>query len=386
MKIAIVSQPYYPIPGGVTEHVWHLGKELERRGHAITVITGGGLPDDHRGLRVLTIGKQVPVMLNGANVHVTLGWRMRTKLRSIEKREHFDLVHIHSPLDPFLPLAASQSMHAPKVGTYHTYRERSPLFDLFPGYFGNALHKLSAHIAVSKSAASFVQKYYPDTAFHIIPNGIDTKRFTPTPERRERKSAVWGFTTDAQPFPQFRDGTFTLLFVGRIDPRKGARYLFAALPLIAKQLPSFRLLVVGSGWMRNVYDKFILPELLHSVHFTGYVSPEELPRYYRSADVYCSPATGGESFGIVLLEAMASGLPIVASDIEGYHDVVENGKEGLLVPPKSPRHIAEAIVRLARNHEERSRIAAAGREKALQYDWKKVTDQVEEVYGEVLKK
>lgn len=368
MKIAIVSQPYYPIPGGVTEHVWHLGKELERRGHAVTVITGGGLPNDHRGLRVLTIGKQFPVMLNGANVYVTLGWRFRTKLRSIEKRERFNVVHIHSPLDPFLPLAATQAMQAPKVGTYHTYRENSPFLEALHGYFTSALQKLSAHIAVSKSAANFVQQYYPTTSFRIIPNGIDTMRFT----------------TDAQPFPQFRDGTMTILYVGRMDPRKGARYLFAALSLIAKQLPSFRLLVVGSGWMKNVYDKFIPPELLSHVHFAGYVSPEELPRYYRSADMYCSPATGGESFGIVLLEAMASGLPIVASDIVGYHDVVENGREGLLVPPKSPRHIAEAIVRLARSSEERSRMAAAGRKKALLYDWKKVTDQVEKVYGEVL--
>jgi phosphatidylinositol alpha-mannosyltransferase len=239
---------------------------------------------------------------------------------------------------------------------------------MFSGYFASALNKLAAHIAVSKSAASFVQKYYPATTFHIIPNGIDTTRFN----------------TSTQPFQQFRDGIFTILFVGRLDPRKGARYLFAALPLIAKQLPSFRLLVVGSGWMKNVYDKFISPELLSHVHFAGYVSPEDLPRYYRSADVYCSPATGGESFGIVLLEAMASGLPIVASDIEGYHDVVGNGKEGLLVPPKSPRQLGEAIVRLACSSEERSRMAETGRSKAIQYDWKKVADRVEAVYREVL--
>lgn len=368
MKIALVSQPYYPIPGGVTEHVWHLGKELERRGHAVTVITGGGLGIEDHGLRVLRLGSQFPLMLNGAHVHVTFGWQLGARLRRIERQEHFDLIHIQSPLDPFLPLAATQTFRAPKVGTYHTYRQRSPLFDFLPGYFRSALTKLSAHIAVSQSAATFIRQYYPATPFRVIPNGIDTARFT----------------TAAEPFPQFRDGTLTILFVGRMDPRKGARYLFAALPLIAQQLSLFRLLVVGSGWMKNVYDKFIPPELLSHVHFTGYVAPDDLPRYYRSADVYCSPATGGESFGIVLLEAMASGLPIVASDIEGYHDVVENGREGVLVPPRSPRHIAEAVVALAHNSEERSRMAAAGRAKALQYDWKQVTDRVEEVYREVL--
>ncbi len=364
MHIALVSQPYYPIPGGVTEHVWHLGRELARRGYAVTVVTGGGLGVEDRGLRVIRIGQQIPLMLNGAHVHVTLGWRLAKKLQQVEERERFDLIHIQSPLDPFLPLAAAQAMRAPKVGTYHTSRENSPLFAVMPNLFHKALSRLSANIAVSKSAESFILRYFPDAQFHIIPNGVDTERFSP----------------QAEPLPHLQDGTFTILFVGRMDPRKGAKYLFAALPYLEKRLARYRLVVVGSGWMKNLYDKVIPPSLLHRVHFAGYVTPEELPRYYRSADVYCSPATHGESFGIVLLEAMAAGIPIVASDIDGYHDVVESGKEGILVPPKNPRQLAEAIVLLDSDPERRKMMSIAGRAKSVMYSWEKVVDQIEPLY------
>lgn len=370
MKIALVSQAYYPVIGGVTEHVWHLGTELKQRGHDITVITGGGLVSDDRGLRVIRIGKQVPVVLNGAHVHVTIGFHMEQQFRAIEKREHFDLVHVQSPLDPFLPVAAIKAMRAPKVGTYHTYRENSPLFRIFPNYFRKVLAKVDENIAVSKSAASLVLKYYPETPFHIIPNGISLDRFS----------------TSVAPIEKFRDGVFTILYVGRMDPRKGAKYLFAALPILEKQLPNFRILVVGSGWMKNVYDKYIPPKLLHRVEFVGYVTPEELPRYYRSADVYCSPATNGESFGLVLLEAMASGIPIVASDIVGYHDVVENKREGLLVPARSPRHLAEALITLARYPEKRGEMARNGLAKARGYSWEHVVNQIEPVYEKAISK
>lgn len=369
MRLAIVSQPYYPLLGGVTEHVWHLGTELQRRGHEVTVITGGVQQPEDRGLRVVRTGKQVPLTINGANLHVTVAWKLGRWLQELEQREKFDLVHIHSPLDPILPLVAAKTMKTFKVGTFHTYRERNLLWEWFPGIFSDAMKKLDATIAVSHSADELVRKYYPQTASQIIPNGVDTHHFRP----------------DLEPMPiRQHSDEVVILFVGRMDPRKGAKYLFATLPYLEQALPSYRVVVVGTSWMKQYYDAHIPLTLRHRVQFTGYASPDELPRYYKAADIYTSPATGGESFGIVLLEAMATGTPIVASDIDGYRWVVNPGHEGLLVPPRSPRHLAEALIALAKDPAKRKQMGEAGRQRALEFDWSNVTDQVEAVYTKVL--
>lgn len=380
MRIGLVTQAYYPVLGGVTEHVWHLGTELQRRGHEVTIITGGvphrllqsGVSTDHqRGLRVLRHGIQIPLMSNGANIYMTLGWKLGRLLQRLEIKENFDLIHIQSPLDPGLPLIASKAMRRPKIGTYHTYRENPGFVNVLPRLFTpvfvDAIRKLRRHIAVSSSAAEFIQQYYP-VEMTVIPNGIDTTRFSP----------------EGESFLKYRDGVYTILYVGRMDPRKGAKYLFAALPQLERELRGkFRVVVAGTGWMSKYYDAYIPLHLRKRVEFVGYVSPEELPRYYRSVDVYCSPATGNESFGIVLLEAMASGTPVVASDIAGYRWVVEPGVEGLLVPPRSPKHLADALVVLAHDPNRRRMMGAAGRRKAEQYDWRVVTDQIERIYEEV---
>ncbi len=382
MKIGLVTQAYYPVLGGVTEHVWHVGKELERRGHTVTVITGGapkGLPwvksrtVDDRGLRVLRHGFQIPFMSNGANVYMTLGWKLGRLLQRLEDEERFDLVHVMSPLDPGLPLIASKTMRTPKVGTYHTARQVSAgwpdlVLKVFRRVFLDAIAKLQRHVAVSPAAAEFVQRYFSDVHLTIIPNGVDTARFSPT----------------VQPLPQYADDVLTILFVGRMDPRKGAKFLFAALPQLEEKLDGhYRVVVAGTSWLQKYYDALIPLNLRQRVEFVGYVSPEELPRYYRSADVYCSPATGNESFGIVLLEAMASGTPVVASDIEGYRGVIKSGQAGLLAPPRDSRALAEAIIMLARDPARRKAMGEAGRRQAMEYDWVKVVDQLMPIYEQI---
>lgn len=371
MRIGLVTQSYYPVRGGVTEHVYHLGRELVRRGHEVTVVTGNSRqPDDH-DLRVIRGGFQIPLTMNGASVAVTWGWKLGRWLQCLEERERFDLVHIQAPLDPGLPLIASRTMRRPKVGTYHTFRDShvfaDAVFRLFRPVFNDAVRRISRHIAVSNSAKAVCHRYYPDLPIEVIPNGVDTERFSPA----------------VKPFPQFRDGIFTILFVGRMDPRKGSRYLFQALPYLERALPAYRLLVVGSGWRKNVYQRFIPFGLGHRVHFAGFAAWDDLPRYYRSADAYCSPAIGGESFGIVLLEAMASQLPVVASNIQGYRNVLTDGQEGLFIPPRDPRTLASAIIRLARQPKLRADLAAAGRTTARRYDWRAVTDAIEAVYRSV---
>ncbi len=383
MRIGLVTQAYYPVLGGVTEHVWHLGRELQSRGHDVTVITGAVhrrmVPwatqrVDDRGLRVIRLGFQVPLMTNGANIALTLGWKLGRQLQRIEEREHFDVVHVQSALDPGLPLIASKTMRTPKVATYHTYREpaKTILDDIpntFRPVFLDAIAKIQAHIAVSTAAASFVHRYFPDVQTTIIPNGIDPQRFHPNIVPMEIRQG------DEQ----------IILYVGRMDPRKGAKFLFAALPFLEERLSDYRVVVVGTGWMKKYYDALIPLQLRRRVTFTGYASPEDLPRYYRAADVYCSPATGNESFGIVLLEAMACGTPVVASDIEGYRSVIADGQDGLLVPPRDPKALAGALVAVLGDEAVRTSFAAAGRKKAESFSWARIAAQVEAVYAGVKK-
>jgi phosphatidylinositol alpha-mannosyltransferase len=368
MRIGLITQAYYPVLGGVTEHVWNVGSELQRRGHAVTVVTGTARESDDRGLRVLRIGMQVPVVSNGANVHLTLGWDLAGALREIERREQFDVVHIQSPLDPVLPIAASRTMHTPKVGTHHSARDTRSGADVlvraFRPYLAEAAARIDRHVAVSQTAADFVHRHLPDVKFDFVPNGVDIHRFSP----------------DVPPLGEYDDSVFTILFVGRLDPRKGARYLFATLPWLEAGLDRYRVVIVGSSWMRGYYDQQIPEALRHRVVFAGTAPPEELPRYYRSADVFCSPATGNESFGIVLLEAMASGTPVVASDIGGYRSVVEHGIDGLLVPPRDPQRLAEALISLAQDPDRRGRMGVAGRRKAEGFAWPRIVDRLIPIY------
>lgn len=383
MRIGLVTQAYYPVLGGVTEHVWHLGMELQRRGHEVTVITGGvphrllqpGAATDHdRGLRVLRHGFQIPLMSNGANIYITVGWKLGRMLQRIEVEERFDILHIHSALDPGLPLVASKSMRTPKVATYHSARQMNGAVGekvptLFRSVFLDALSKIQVHVAVSRSAEDYIHHFFPKVKMTIIPNGVDATRFHPLASRSARPP----------------DEPLNILYVGRMDPRKGAKYLFGALPQLERELKGkFRVTVAGTGWMSKYYDAYIPLHLRKRVQFVGYVSPDDLPGYYRSADVYCSPATGNESFGIVLLEAMASGTPVVASDISGYRDVLTNDREGLLVPARSSRHLAEAITALAKDPARRMRMGEAGRQTALKYDWRAVTNRIEKVYQQVV--
>jgi phosphatidylinositol alpha-mannosyltransferase len=265
-------------------------------------------------------------------------------------------------------------MRTPKIGTHHSYRDHHRLADivfmLFRGVFEKALNNVQRHIAVSESAASIPHRYYPHMPVTIIPNGIDTRRFSP----------------GLAPLSHYRDGIFTILFVGRMDPRKGAKYLFAALPYLERNLEHYRVLVVGTGWMKKYYDAHIPITLRRRVEFFGYAVPDELPRLYRSADLYCSPATGNESFGIVLLEAMASGVPIVASNIEGYRQLITDGKEGALCSSRDPVDLANKIVARARDPQQRARMSSFGRQTALSYDWSNIVEKILPIYEEIRRK
>jgi phosphatidyl-myo-inositol alpha-mannosyltransferase len=370
VKIGIVTQSYYPRPGGVTEVAHFSARELRKLGHDVTIITThyGGPERDEPG--VIRIGRNVLVPVNGAWVNMTVGSGLRGELRRIFERERFDIVHAHCPLVPTLPLFALETAlpRQKVVGTFHAAADSNFFYWLFRRFLEKRSRRLDRRMAVSEAARTFVSKYFPGD-YEIVPNGIDCERFRP----------------GIEPLAQYRDGRINVLFVGRMDPRKGVPYLCKAMPLVARELAGkVRFMIVGEEGLRaRLHPR---PADLHgaTIDWIGRVSPEDLPRYYATADIFCSPATGQESFGIVLLEAMASGVAIAASDIPGYRTIVNPGREGILVPPRDPGELARAIVSLARDEGLRRRLGEAGRKQALRYDWPVVVRRLESVYRDAL--
>jgi len=257
------------------------------------------------------------------------------------------------------------------VGTFHAYREE-PLaaVQTISPLFKPLIDKLDAKICVSEVAMDLVSRLFPGD-YIIIPNGIDAQRFG---------------SAHVQPIEKYSDGRPNILFVGRLEKRKGFRYLIRAFPYVVEAIPDARLLVVGA-YGKEDKEPFLRYARIHhlsSVRFIGRVSPEELPRYYKTCDVFCAPSTGFESFGIVLLEAMAAGKPIVATDIPGYRSVLTHGQEGLLVEPENEHALAEAIVGLLQNPAEGQGMSQRGRRTAARYNWPIIARQILDLYEGLL--
>ena len=275
------------------------------------------------------MGRTVPLSAGGSRARVTLSWWLYPRVRGLMARERFDIVHLHEPLAPILPLMVLHHSNAVNVGTFHAYSDRQRLYRLSRPALRRWHRRLHGRIAVSRRPRSFVAPHFPQCPYQVIPNGIEYTRFA-----------------GARPFPHLKDGRRNILFVGRKDERKGLRYLLEAFAGLLQKRADLRVVIVGPGSADRACAR-ILDEISGvdsgAAINAGTVDNDELPRYYASADVFCSPATGGESFGIVLLEAMAAGAPVVASDIDGYRDVVTHGETGLLTAPRVPEAIAGAI-------------------------------------------
>jgi phosphatidylinositol alpha-mannosyltransferase len=373
MRICMVTDNYYPYIGGIAEHVHHLASELRKRGHTAKVLTAkvGGrimecmasVPDEGH---VMRIGTGLVVRSNHSFARVAIAWRPVAKIRKYFEQERFDVVHIHGSLAPTLPMAAIQASRTLNVMTFHAGHEQSVGYALFRSEFRPYFDAVQGWIAVSKTARESCAKYFPGP-YRIIPNGIDLTFFRP----------------DAGRAPGLEDDRPRILFVGRFEPRKGLKFLLMAMPDVVRQVPNVQLVVVGTGLLGYSYKSYLSRAVQQHVHWAGLVAADDRPRYYASCDVYCSPATGNESFGIVLLEAMATGKPVVASDIDGYRTVMTDGREGLMVPPCDPPALARAIVKILLDRAAARRYAANGLERAQLFSWPKLAERVEAYYEEL---
>lgn len=367
MRVCLVSPYDYMHPGGVTEHVRHLAGTLRERDHEVTVLAPSSkVGDDHGIPGYVRIGRSVPVKSNGSVARIALSFHLVRRVRALLNESDFDVVHYHEPLVPSLPITVLRFHRGANVGTFHAHARRNLGYYYGRHFLGRYFKRLHACIAVSEPARDFISRYFPGD-YHIVPNGIDTDRFR----------------ADRPPLPELRTpGMKTILFVGRMEQRKGFGILLEAYALLRRRRADVRLVAVGEGPHREGYerqvDSFGIPDVL----FSGRVSNEILPSYYTSADVFCSPATGGESFGIVLLEAMASGVPVLASAIPGFTAVITGGSDGLLVPPNQPRVLTQAIETLLNDDGLRRTMSANGLRTAQRYDWHRVADSILDVYDE----
>ena len=370
MKIGIVSQSYYPRYGGVTEHVHHTAVELRKRGHDVLIITSHfRRGESENGDGVVRIGHNLLIPFNGAFVDLAVGLRLEQQLRGLLRTWDFDVLHTHAPIVPTLPLMAVKTARCAQVGTFHTTGGRSRLLELMKGHLAPLIGKLDARIAVSNTARDYAATYFPGH-YEVIPNGVDIERFHPA----------------VLPFDAWREpGRVNLLFVGRLDPRKGVQLLLDAMPEVVERTAGrARLLVVGDSYLRAKFENSVPAGLREQVRFLGHVPSADLPRWYATGDVFVSPASGNESFGIVLLEAMACGRAVVASDIPGYRSVVVPGVNGLMFPPGDRGALARTLVALVDDPEQRRALATQGRARALEFAWPRVTDRIEAVYRQVV--
>ncbi len=371
MKIGLVSPYDYSFPGGVVNHISHLADHFCKWGHQVKIIAPR-LKDTKLtpDVELKAVGRPLPIPYGGSIARIPLSPWLPVQIKKVLSEEKFDILHLHEPFAPLLCVSTLAQSTCTNVGTFHACHAGSRTYYVTQPVLKPWFKKLHGKIAVSKAALNFVNRYFPGGEYHIIPNGINVERFTPEgPHRKE-----------------FADGKLNVLFVGRLEKRKGLGRLINACALIKKEFPDFRLIVVGPGTrLRPGYEEQAQELKLDNIVFTDFVSDAELPEYYRTADIFCAPATGGESFGIVLLEAMACGKPVVASSIEGYASVLTHDAEGLLVAPSDEEGLAQALISLLNDRSRREQMGAKGKVKAQNYSWENIARQVMDFYRSLLR-
>ena len=367
MKVALVSPYDFAYPGGVTAHIDQLAQQFNRQGHEAWIIAPSSKPGNSFEFdRFVRLGVPVPIPAGGSVARLSLSPWLLKSVRGLLGREKFDVIHLHEPLTPLLPWLVLHCSKSVNIGTFHAYHERSKFYPLASKPLRHWFNRLHGRIAVSPMAQGFIQKHF-DGEFALIPNGINLE----------------GFGSDVEPITKYKDGKINILFVGRMEKRKGLKYLIMAYSRLKWQFPDIRLIVVGPGTPDKDCYRILGEHSLQDVEFVGGVSQDDLARYYKTADIFCSPATGKESFGIVLLEAMASGTPIVASRLDGYATVMEDGMHGLMVPPKDDQALAAALRHMIQDPQMRAAMGAFGERRAYEFRWEHVAKQVMDYYETV---
>lgn len=365
MRIGVVCPYSFEVPGGVQAHVVDLARALRKLGHEVDVLApadeGTPLPEFVR-----SAGRAVGIPYNGSVARLSFGPVSYTRVRRWIREHEFDVLHLHEPTAPSLSMLALMIADGPIVATFHTSTPRSRTLSAFQGVLQPFLEKITARIAVSALARRVQVEHLGGDGVEV-PNGVDVELFA-----------------GASPLPGYPREGGTIGFVGRFDePRKGMAVLLDAFRLVAPTHPGLRLLVVGSG---DVDELKVAagPELADRLVLLGQVDDATKARALRSVDVYCAPNTGGESFGIILTEALSAGAAVVASDLDAFRRVLDDGRAGVLTPVGDARAMADALRALLADPERRASLIEQGRRRVAGYDWSVVAGQVLRVYEQAI--
>lgn len=359
LKIGIVCPYSWDTPGGVQNHIRDLAEFLIAAGHNVSVLAPAIdetlLPD-----YVVSAGKPIAIPYNGAVARVLFGPVAFARVRQWISQGDFDLLHLHEPAIPSISLLACWAADGPMVGTFHAAAKRQKIIFAIGPILEPAIEKLSARIAVSEAARLTLTDHL-DTDAVIIPNGIYATRY-------------------AHGNPQSKWQGNTIGFIGRFEePRKGLGILVEALPIIARFAPDIKVFVAGPGDSTDV-EKSIDPQLRHRFEFLGKITEEEKVDFMASVSLYVAPNTGGESFGIILAEALAGGACVVASDIPAFEDLLGHGEFGALFASEDSTDLAKVIIDLLRDVEKRRKLSEIGRVRGQSFDWTVVAEQIYSVY------
>jgi phosphatidylinositol alpha-mannosyltransferase len=370
VKIGIVCPYAWDVPGGVQFHIRDLAVHLIALGHEVSVLAPA---DDDTPVPpyVVIAGRAVPVPYNGSVARLNFGFLSAARVRRWLHEGAFDVVHLHEPGTPSLSLLACWAAAGPMVATFHTANPRSRAMTAAYPILQPALEKINARIAVSEYARRTLVEHLGGDAV-VIPNGVDVKFFAAAQPR-----AHWT-TPEGDDGPDGKGGTIG--FIGRIDePRKGLPVVLEAFAAIVEKRPRTRLLIAGRGDAQEA-AQLLPPQARGNTTFLGMVSDEEKAALLRSVDIYCAPNTGGESFGIILVEAMSAGAPVLASDLDAFSLVLEGGAAGQMFPNGDARALADAALGLLADPARRDILRRTAAEKVRKYDWSVVAADILSVY------
>jgi phosphatidylinositol alpha-mannosyltransferase len=363
MRIGMVCPYSFDVPGGVQAHVLQLAEVMRARGHYVSVLAPASPHVDLPGY-VVSGGKAVAIPYNGSVARLRFGPATHRKVKKWLAEGDFDVLHLHEPNAPSLSMLALQAAEGPIVATFHTSTTKSLTLSVFQGILRPYHEKIVGRIAVSDLARRWQMEALGSDAVEI-PNGVDVASFLSAPL-----------------LPGYPRPGKSVLFLGRFDePRKGMGVLLAALPALVRRFPDIEILVVGRGDENQLRNN--AGELAGHLTFLGQVDDAGKASAMRSADVYCAPHTGGESFGVVLVEAMAARTPVVASDLDAFRRVLRNGAAGRLVPVDDAAALAAGLIDTLENDAATELFVEAAAEAVRRYDWPVVARQITRVYETV---
>ena len=361
IKIGMVCPYGWDNPGGVQTHVRELTEHLIAEGHQVSVFAPVSNEENIKDEWLVNAGKPISIPVNGSVARLLFGPIASSRVKQWISQGDFDLLHLHEPAIPSLSLLACSAATGPMVGTFHVSSPKQKAIYAIGPILEPIVEKLTARIAVSESARQTLMDHF-DTDAVVIPNGIEGAQYA-----------------NAKPTIHWRNAN-TIGFIGRFEePRKGLQVLIDALPIIARFIPDVRVLIAGPGESDD-FVKGLDIGLRNRLAFLGFLTDEEKASFLKSIDIYVAPNTGGESFGIILTEALSAGTPVVASDIPAFQAVLENGDAGLLFKNEDPADLAKVLIALLRDKDLQEKLSTNGKLSAQKYDWQVVADQILSVY------